>query len=115
MAISLFVQMPEVHRLVTIAGFNNLTIPVAPSVLRRAPEFGTAVRIADLQLTGSNTKRWSLIHTVNGFCDRVVSVTSSNIPGAHSHRSLTIGHLLTIAMCLTLQKRRIIRYATSRG
>lgn len=115
MAISLFVQLPRVRRLITIAGVNNATAPIASSILHRAPAFGQSMRVAGQQLTDIGSKRRSSIHTINGLYDHAVSMASSTISGAHMHRSLTVGHLMTIAACLTIQKHRVISYATSRG
>lgn len=115
MALSLYAQMPEVKGVVTVAGFNNLSQPAAPSVQRRAPALNGSLQAADIFLARLTPERRSSVHTLNGIWDRVVGVSSSKIAGAQSHRLLTIGHLMTIATCLTVQKRRVIRYATSNG
>lgn len=115
MALSLFAQMPDVLRVVTVAGFNNSSQPAEPSVLRRAPALNQSLQAVEELLTQLNPARRSSIHTLNGLLDKVVGIGSSKIPGARTHRVVAIGHLFTIAVCLTLQKNRIVRYAVSSG
>lgn len=101
MAINLFAAHPEVACLITIAGVNKATTPVISKTLRRGPAFATSrQRLADA-LPKIPDRRRQNIHTLSGLIDNVVASPFSIIPGTNRRRVWSIGHVSTIALCLT--------------
>jgi pimeloyl-ACP methyl ester carboxylesterase len=111
MAINLFARHPEVTSLITIAGVNTPTTPVAARTLRRGPAFAISRQHIGESLASLSIQRRRSIYTVSGLRDDVVRRRDSRITGAHNHHIWTIGHLLTITACLTVFSGYIISMA----
>ena len=86
---------PHVHRVITLCGVAQSTMPVAPHLQRDAP--------ALLQATRSipDTKQYD-VHSVRAFRDQVVNEKYTIATGAHSYIIWLMGHLLTIVACMTI-------------
>jgi pimeloyl-ACP methyl ester carboxylesterase len=108
MAINLFAAHPEITSLVTIAGVNQATTPVAPRTLRKGPSFEESRRRVGDSLVMLSQARRRNIHTVSALFDSVVMARYSRMNGANNHRILAIGHFMTIAICLTVYSWYII-------
>lgn len=102
MALNLFAAHPEVASLVTIAGVNRSSAPVAARTLRRGPAFATSRQRVARSLASIPASRRQAIWTISGLVDSAVRARDSHIPGAHNRHIWTIGHLVTITVCLTL-------------
>lgn len=102
MAINLFAAHPEVAHLITIAGVNGSSTPVAARTLRRGPAFAVSRQHLTSSLSQISQRRRRDVYTLSALSDRVVAAQYSRMLGAHNRRILSIGHLLTITLCLTL-------------
>lgn len=102
MAINLFATHPDIASLVTIAGVNATSTPVASHTLRRGPAFATSKQYVDESLRQLSLVRRHHIYTLSAWSDNVVRSKYSQIADAHNYRIWSVGHLLTIALCLTL-------------
>jgi len=111
MAINLFANHPRVANLITIAGVNTSTAPVATTTLRRGPAFAISRQHVGPSLGSVPAQRRRHVHTLSGLRDDVVRWNDSHIEGAHNHRVFTIGHVMTIATCLTLFSGYVISLA----
>jgi pimeloyl-ACP methyl ester carboxylesterase len=108
MAINLFAELSEVTNLVTVAGVNTTTTPVANRTLQRAPAFAGARQEVSRSLSRIASERMRRVHTLSAKSDHVVGSAYSRIKGAHNHTLWSVGHLFTIALCLTLLSGYII-------
>jgi pimeloyl-ACP methyl ester carboxylesterase len=111
MAINLFAAHPKVARLITIAGVNKSSTPVAARTLRRGPAFAVSRQYIDDSLSKISDSRRRHIYTLSALSDNVVTSRYSSIPSANNRRILSIGHLLTITLCLTLLSSYIVHLA----
>jgi pimeloyl-ACP methyl ester carboxylesterase len=111
MAINLFARHPGVANLITIAGVNTPTTPVAARTLHRGPAFAISRQHIGESLASLSVQRRRSIYTVSGLRDDVVRRQHSRITGAHNHHIWTVGHLLTITVCLTVFSVYIISLA----
>lgn len=113
MAINLFAADQRVDSLITIAGVNKTSAPVARRTLRRGPAFATSRHYVDASLAAIPDERKRHIHTLRAWSDNVVQSDYSQIVGAHNHRVWAVGHLFTITLCLTVLAGYVI-YLTKR-
>jgi pimeloyl-ACP methyl ester carboxylesterase len=111
MAINLFAAHPKVARLITIAGVNKSSTPVAARTLRRGPAFALSRQHLNDSLSKIGDNRRRNIYTLSALSDNIVTSQYSSIPGANNRRILSIGHLLTITLCLTLLSSYIVHLA----
>jgi pimeloyl-ACP methyl ester carboxylesterase len=102
MAINLFAAHPEVARLITVAGVNKASTPIMSKTLRRGPAFAASRQQLAGALPKISDRRRRNIHTLSGLIDNVVASPFSTIPGTNHRRVWSIGHVSTIALCLTL-------------
>ena len=111
MAINAYAASPMVDKLITIAGVNTSSTPVAPYRLRRSPAFAVSRQNVAKSLATISSSRMANVHTVSALADSVVRSHYSQIAGAVNHRVIAIGHFYTITLCLTLFSSYIIRLA----
>jgi pimeloyl-ACP methyl ester carboxylesterase len=111
MAINLFAAHPQIAHLITVAGVNMPMTPVARRTLQKGQAFATSrQQLAEtLPMIGSRRRRD--IYTISALRDNVVRFRYSIIPGSHTRRIASVGHLFTIALCLTLLSGYIIHLA----
>lgn len=86
---------PRVTRVITLCGVARPDTPVSSYLRRRAPALNEAV----------NTLNDSYnidVHSVRAAVDGVVGKRYSVVKGATTHVIWSIGHLTTIALCLTI-------------
>jgi pimeloyl-ACP methyl ester carboxylesterase len=112
MAINVAARVPSIHKLITIGGVASPTMPVAASTLRKSPAFKDSIRELDTSL--SQLDSGSAI-VVRAAFDPIVHRKYSHIDGARDHPLPTVGHLTTIALCLTIYSRRIIRLVSHKA
>lgn len=111
MAINAFAGHPDVDGLITIAGVNTTLAPVAEQTLKRGPAFAVSRQLVDGSIRSISRERFNKIHTVSALVDTVVTARRSQITHAHNHRVWTVGHLPTIAICLTILSGYIVSLA----
>lgn len=109
MAINLFAANPTVHRLMTIAGVNSPAAPVAQYLRDKSPAFDGSLRALGISLTSLTDDQRSRIINVTARADPTVSPKHSQIAAAQHYTVPIIGHLTTIAYCLTFGRHQIIR------
>ncbi|MDB5187405.1 MAG: hypothetical protein JWM07_877, partial [Candidatus Saccharibacteria bacterium] len=102
MAINLFAAHPKVARLITVAGVNMPSAPVEQVKLRKSSAFATSRQQLRDSLLRIDENRRHDIYTLSALNDNVVQSQHSVIPGSHARRILSVGHLATIALCLTV-------------
>lgn len=98
MAINVAGKIPNLHRLVTVNGVNDQFSPVSPVTLAKSPAFKESIERLGTSLTRIDRSR---THVVRAWYDPIVAARHTIIPGTHTHRLLSNGHLTTIALCLT--------------
>lgn len=112
MAINLFAANPSIAKIITVAGVNAAATPVAPRTLRRGPAFAESRQRISESLDGISPDRRRHIYTLSAWLDTVVRSNYSQISGAaHNYRVWSVGHLFTIAMCLTVLAGYIVHLA----
>lgn len=111
MAINLFAANPKIDRLITIAGVNMPTAPVARQTLQKGPAFAVSRQRLHESLPMISSERRRNIYTLSALGDNVVRFRYSVIPGAHVRRVWSFGHLFTITLCLTLLSGYIVYLA----
>lgn len=111
MAINLFAAHPGVAHLITVAGVNMPSTPVAQKTLRKGPAFDESRRRLVETLPTISPQRRRDIYTLSALGDPIVRFHYSVIPGAHSRRVWAVGHLITITLCLTLFSGYIVHLA----
>jgi pimeloyl-ACP methyl ester carboxylesterase len=106
MALNVAAKAPNLHKVITIAGVNSSELSISPNIRQRSPVFDQSAQAASTSLEKVDPTR---IHTIHGVIDNVVTPTYNDIPGASNHRIFTIGHIMTIAACLTILSPWVIR------
>lgn len=106
LAIDALASRPEVAGLLTLCGVDTAEAPVAPSLKQRAPAFAEALNELPRALKGLDTAK---VSTVSSLWDPVVNIRYSSLAGADNHRLPSIGHIVTIALGLTVFRRKLIK------
>jgi pimeloyl-ACP methyl ester carboxylesterase len=99
MALNVAAQAPTLHKVITIAGVNSSELLIAPELRRRSPALDQSARAVSASVKKIDPTK---IHTIHGVVDTVVTPEHNDIPGSTTHRIYTVGHLMTIAACLTV-------------
>lgn len=99
MALNVFADIPSVERVITICGVNSPDIEIAPSLQRRNPAFVESVKNLTGSLSSIDVRK---ITTLYAIYDESVAKVYTRVPGAVARRLPGIGHLLTIALTLTI-------------
>lgn len=86
---------PRVARVITLCGVASPDTPVSGYLRRRAPALSEAV-------DSLNESYDTDVHSVRAIVDGVVAKRYSVVRGANEHVIWSIGHLTTIALCLTV-------------
>lgn len=105
LAINAAAQLPDINKIILIAGVNSSKLSISPHIQRRSPSFIASSQAITTSLTGVNVSK---IHTVRALLDGTVSSRFNDIPGAHKHVVWSFGHIPTIFLCLTLLSPMII-------
>ena len=98
-ALNVAADTPGIHHIVTLAGVTSSDLPIWPVTKKRSPSFVVSASKINDSLKHLDTSR---IHTVHALIDRIVSPRYNDIVGAHNHQLLSVGHIPTIVLCLTL-------------
>lgn len=99
MAINIAAQVPHLHTLLTVSGVNDPLFPASPVTLGKSPAFKESIERLHESLPRINRRR---THVVRAWYDPIVAAQHTIIAGAQNHRLISIGHFMTIALCLTL-------------
>lgn len=87
---------------VIIAGKVNRPEVIGHHYLSQNPAFGDCVYTCQKMLAALTLKDRGRIQSRYAFFDGVVSKKDSIIPGAHNRKLLSIGHVITIALQITI-------------
>ncbi len=98
-ALNVAATTPGIHRIVTVAGVTSSDLPIWDSTKKRFPVFVVSAAKINDSLKRIDTSR---IHTIHALADRIVTPRYNDIAGAHNHCVPSIGHFLTVSLCLTL-------------
>lgn len=85
----------RVSRIITLCGVARSTTPIAGYLRKKAPALDTGVNTL-------RPNKKADIHSVRAYLDPTVGKKYSVAPGAAEHIVWSIGHLTTIALCLTI-------------
>lgn len=110
MAISVVAGYPHVG-LVTLCGVTSPATPIAPSIRLRSPAFDRAIANLDQALGKLDLGR---VDCVRASVDPVIAKSYSLVPGARHHVIWCLGHILTIAACLSLYAPYMVRLIRSK-
>lgn len=111
LALNAAAVLPQVDRVITLAGVNSSQLPISPRIFARSPAFADSSRAIDTSLTTLNPR---IVHTVRALWDPVVSPKYDRIQGAHHHVVFAVGHLTSIVLLLTIYSPYVI-YLVKRG
>lgn len=107
LAINAAALLPNITKIVLLAGVNSSKLPIADYYKKRSPAFVISASAITGSLEQIDTKK---IITIRAMIDRVVSPQFNSIEGARTYILPTIGHLTTILLCLTILSPLIIRF-----
>ena len=111
LAINAAAQLPDLHKIILVAGVNSSKLSISPRIQRRSKSFVASSRaITDSLVKVSPSK----IHTVRALVDGTVSPRFNDIPGAYKHIIWSIGHIPTILLCLTLLSPVLVKIIRSK-
>jgi len=99
LALNAAAELPEIHRIVLVAGVNSSKLPISPRYNTRAPAFVESAGRVSRSLEAIDRSK---IHTVRALWDPVVSPHFNDIQGAHEHVIFSSGHFTTIVLCLSV-------------
>lgn len=99
MAINVTAHCPGVERLVTICGITNSRAEVSSVIRKRSPSFNEAIGLVDSSL---DMLPLEMVCSVRAAVDAVVPKKTSVIPGARQGVVWSVGHLFTVALCLSV-------------
>lgn len=99
LALNAAAVLPGIRKVILIAGVNSSKLPISPHFKVRSPSFAESARIVDSSITRLDAAK---VHTIKALVDPVVSPKYNAIPGATSHTFWSVGHLTTIALCLSV-------------
>lgn len=99
LAINAAAQLPDLHRIILIAGVNSSKLSISSHIQRRSPSFVDSSRAIMASLEKVEPKK---IHTIRALRDGTVSPRFNDIPGTRKHIIWSIGHVPTIFLCLTI-------------
>lgn len=94
----------RVQRVITLCGVTRQTTPVSSYLRRKAPALDQGVKALGKDCPVE-------VHSIRALMDGVVGKRYSVAPGATEHVVWSIGHLTTIAFCLTIFSWYVIRLA----
>jgi len=93
---------PDLRRVITLCGVARRNTPIAARLRRKAPALDTAVATLPEQFVAP-------VVSLRAAVDHVVGARYSSAVGAETRVIWSIGHLLTISLCLTLLSPYLIR------
>ncbi len=113
-ALNVFSQDIQLHRLVSICAVNNPNTPVAPRILARSPSFKTSLQHLKSAMSTIKADRRRDITVLRSAYDPTVMLSDTLIKGVKTHRIFAIGHISAIATCVILYGFWVIRFVTRR-
>jgi hypothetical protein len=106
---NVFAASKDIHRFVSLCGVNNPKTSISSHIFARSPAFKESVS----QLAHSRAKairsRIDRITVVTARRDSTVPVEQNTIPGARTVKIWSMGHGVTIMLCLSLLSFVIVR------
>lgn len=93
---------PDLKRVVTLCGVATPTTPIAARLRRKAPALDTAVTTLPAQFAAP-------VVSLRAAVDHVVGSRYSSAAGAETQVVWSVGHLLTISLCLTVYSPYLVR------
>jgi len=105
-ALKVYADGADLHKLITICGVANPKIRIGESFAHRAPALPKVVD--DLRMTNL-PKNTNVLHSYRAVYDEVISASNTIAPGARVHTLWSLGHLITITFCLTIFSLLIVR------
>ncbi len=112
MVINAAYHHPDIFKMVSLCGVNTSKTPISPRILARRPAFAESVEKLDTSRDKLLQSKIVDIINITARSDVSVPVKRNLIPGATHHIMPSHGHLTTIALCLTLYSRRVVRLVT---
>lgn len=101
MAMNIFARNESIHRLISLCGVNSYKTPISPRIFERGPAFKESVSILNASQAGA-IKRVQQITSITALYDETVPIKSNIIPSARRVTVWSIGHLITIVLCLSI-------------
>lgn len=99
MALNVFADRPSVEKVITICGVNSPHISIAPRLKHRNPAFAESVSRLAVAIPKIDVTKLSILYALY---DESVAPQYTRIPAATLKRVPGVGHLLTIALLLTI-------------
>lgn len=95
LALHMATRDARVSRVITLCGVASPATPISKSLRQKAPALDQAV--------STLPERFDIdVHSVRAAVDNVVGARYSSAAGAKRHVIWSIGHIMTISLCLTL-------------
>lgn len=111
MAMHMYARRDDLYKVMTLCGKNTNPGGVSPSYYRHNPAFRTSMEHLDeslAELTTAQKKNFVSIHPIY---DPVVPVRETLLTGCKQVRLFAVGHLITIALALTIFSPIVVRAA----
>lgn len=107
LALAIFSSDDRLHRLVTLCGVIDAGAAVSPRIYQRSPGFEASMsELASIPMKQLDIQR---IAVITSFIDPVVNQRTNIIAGVKPLRIPSIGHFVTIALCLTIFSWVVVR------
>lgn len=101
----------ELHKVMTICGKNSSAANVAPHFYRKHSAFADAMQHTDNVVDQLDAKQLRNLVVFYPLFDEIIPYKETALPGSRVVRLASIGHFLTISLCLTLFSGYIVRVA----
>ncbi len=108
LAINVAARRPDIDGLMTICGITNHRAEVSSLIRKKSPAFNQSLARLEADLSELDLSR---ICNIRAAVDHIVPRESSVIPGARERIIWSVGHVATVALCLSLYGGLIVRFA----
>lgn len=102
MAMNIFARNQSLYRLVSLCGVNSYKTPISPRIFQRGPAFKESVELVNASQSDTIKFRVKNVTSITALYDETVPIKSNIIPGARRVTIWSIGHLITIVLCLSI-------------
>lgn len=109
MAMNVFASSSSLHRMVSLCGVNSPNAPIAPHIFAKSPAFEESVGNLQASRESVICDRKDQVSSVTALIDTTVPVGVNRISHVRNIRVPSIGHVVTILLCLTIFSFVLIR------
>ena len=111
MAVHMYARRDDVYKVMTLCGKNTHPDGVSPHYYRNNPAFKTSMEKLNDSLAEITPEKMQNFVSIHPLYDPVVPVRETLLPGCKQVRLFAFGHLVVIALALTLYSPLVVRAA----